>query len=352
MSSQLHRLAIAALAGLALQACGPSTYQGTDKLDFANRPVFEPLPTSGLVAGPFDRAEEVGVLVDGRLGPSGPHLNDAGFVVTAPRLAIPNRRNRNFGDIFYPDRRQEVLTFAPDRRLEITSTPWRGGEDIFQIDLKPRIDLPVTVWIVSGVFDTQRIQAMEGILRTLSIWRAERVGLGLSDIRIINSTGDPQAAENSDIPANPSENGHWRPLREEIGFEPDRLNIYWVNTVDSAATSGWSNFGLQIVMGRNTGDELLSHEIGHALSLTHINDLTASFDVTNVMHNASSTRQFMTEGQTARAQLDPRSSVWSILFLDVGQPIPNRQCDRDVVSGKCPAIDRRIWADGTFPANN
>lgn len=351
MSPPRHKLIVAALAGLALQACGPSDYKGTDKLDFTNRPVFEPLPTPALVAGPLDRAEEVGVLVDGRLGPSGPHLNDAGFLVTAARLAIPNRRNRNFGDIFYPDRRQEVLTFAPDRRLEVTSTPWRGGEDIFRIDLKPRVDLPVTVWIVVGPFNNQRIQAMEGILRTLSIWRAERVGLGFSDVRIIDATADPQAAQHRDIPGDPNEDDHWRPLREEIGFEPDRLNIYWVDTVNNSTSSGWSNFGLQIVMGMNTGDELLSHEIGHALSLTHINTLP-NFDVTNVMHNASSTRQFMTEGQTVRAQLDPRSSVWDILFVDVGQPVPTRQCDRDVVSGKCPAIDRRIWADGTFPANN
>jgi hypothetical protein len=114
---------------------------------------------------------------------------------------------------------------------------------------------------------------------------------------------------------------------------------------------GWSNFGAQIAMGLNTGDELLSHEIGHALSLTHVNAL-ANFDQTNVMHNASNTRRFLTEGQIVRAHMNSRSLLW-ILFLDVGQHPPGRDCEPDDFNGACPALDRRVWADGAgFPANN
>ena len=59
-----------------------SGYTGTDKIDFVNRTNIEPLPATA-AAGPVGPVgapvEEVGVLVDGRLAPSGPHVNDAGF---------------------------------------------------------------------------------------------------------------------------------------------------------------------------------------------------------------------------------------------------------------------------------
>jgi len=367
----IARIAAIGAACLALQSCdGGSNYTGTDKIDFANRTVIEPLPTSAVAAaapaapgaggGPlFDRVEEVGVLVDGRLGPSGPHVNDAGFTSMESRLAIPNRVS-NFFDIFYPDRRHEVFAFTRDRRLELVATPWTGREDIFKIEFKPRREFPVTIWIVTGPaptppsnlspFDAQRIHALEAVIRTLSIWRAERMGLGFSDVRILNATGNAQAAARANVPGNPTESDTWRPLREQIGFEAGRLNIYWVTTVDGNMTTGWSNFGPQIAMGQNTGDELLSHEIGHALSLTHVNNLP-TFDQTNVMHNASSTRQFLTEGQIVRAHMNSTSLLWT-LFLDVGQHPPGRDCGPDVTSGACPALNRRIWADGTMPANN
>jgi hypothetical protein len=95
---------------------------------------------------------------------------------------------------------------------------------------------------------------------------------------------------------------------------------------------------------------LLSHEIGHALSLTHVNELS-NFDQTNVMHNASSTRQFLTEGQIVRTHVNSNSILWR-LFVDVGQQPPGRDCEPEDFDGKCPALDRRVWADGSFPANN
>ena len=350
----------AAATCLALQSCDDNTgYTGTDKIDLVNRTNIEPLPTAAAAAaGPIGGlVEEVGVLVDGRLAPSGPHVNDAGFTSQASRLQIPNR-NSSFFDIFYPDRRREVIAFTRDRHPEFLYSPWTGGENIFTVEFKSRQDFPVTVWILTGPptnppgtpFDTQRVHAMEAILRTLSIWYQERMGLGFSDVRILNATADPQVPQRITVPGFPTELNTWLPLRDEIGFEAGRLNIYWVDTVNGNTTTGWSNFGPQIVMGMNTGDELLSHEIGHALSLTHVNSLP-NFDQTNVMHNASNTRQFLTEGQIVRANMNSTSILWT-LFLDVGQYPPGRDCVPEVTNGACPSLDRRVWADGTFAANN
>jgi hypothetical protein len=103
-------------------------------------------------------------------------------------------------------------------------------------------------------------------------------------------------------------------------------------------------------MGLNTGDELLAHEIGHAFSLEHVQG-QPTFDQTNVMHNASSTRQFLTEGQIVRAHMNSTSLLWT-LFLDVGQHPPGRDCAHNDANGACPALNRRVWSDGSTPANN
>jgi hypothetical protein len=96
-------LIAAGLTYLALKSCGgPDTYLDTDKIDFVNRKIVEPLPTAAVATAVRNDGlvEEVGVLIDGRLGPSGPHVNDAAFTTYANRLAIPNRIGPSFGDFF------------------------------------------------------------------------------------------------------------------------------------------------------------------------------------------------------------------------------------------------------------
>ena len=104
-----------------------------------------------------------------------------------------------------------------------------------------------------------------------------------------------------------------------------------------------------VALGSAVGFELASHETGHDFALTHIDDLTANFDQTNIMHSASNTRQFITEGQLFRAHLTSNSAI---NFLYAARPrLPMRNSLRDTSSDTCPPIEKRIWADGTFPAN-
>ena len=355
----------AGMLAVILSTCTPTEiYTGTDKIDFSNRPsvIVPPLPTAAAAAVTIPSSglfADAGVLVDGRVGPSGPHVNDAGFVSSDDRLQISNRIPRSFSDLFFPDQRREIIAFTNDRRPEFVSFLWQWGEDIVAIRFREPIGIPLTIWIVTGPFNQQRLHAQEAVLRTTSIWRRERAGLRfVNDIRIINATNNPQAANRANVPGNPTEANTWGPLRNQIGFEAGRLNVYWVNTVDGNTGTGWSNFGPQIVMGRLTGDELLVHEIGHALSLRHVNttdenspDVLAMFDDTNIMHNASNVRAFITEGQTVRMHMNPTSIVWTLL-PDVGQASPRPECPHLAFNGACPVIYRRIWADGAFPANN
>ncbi len=282
---------------------------------------------------------EVGVLVDGHDG--GGEVNDRGFLTSAATLEVSN---------LSAGVSNEVIGFTSQRPPRYVATPWtNAGSEVFALDFKPRIQVPVTVWIVKGPFAAQRQHAIEACIRTSAIWAAERVGVDFSTFQVIDATADPQAAAHFAFPNGDVGDSVWKPLRDDIGFTAGRLNIYWVETVNGADTSGWSNFGAQIAMGANTFDELLSHEIGHALSLTHT-DGTAGFDDTNVMWSGSIQRQFLTEGQLFRAHLNPSSIINAIYAARPGEM--TRACPfSTTATPQCPAIQRRLWADGTFPAN-
>jgi hypothetical protein len=261
---------------------------------------------------------EVGILLDGQDAAGA--VNDRGILTTAAALGV--------GELS-AGASNEVVGFTSERPPRYVATPWTSGNDSFPVAFNPRIEVPVTVWIVKGPFAAQRDHAIEACIRTSAIWRDERMGVEFSTFQVIDATAD-------------------QPLRDDIGFTAGRINIYWVDTVNGSTTSGWSNFGAQIAMGRNTGDELLSHEIGHGFSLTHT-DGNANFDVTNVMASASNTRQFLTEGQLFRAHLNPTSGVNAIYNARAGEL--TRACSFADASPQCPSIFRRLWADGAFPAN-
>lgn len=243
----------------------------------------------------------------------------------------------------------EAVAFTNNRPPAHIVTPWTTAEERFTVNFQGRIQIPVTVWIVKGPFAAQRDHAYEACMRTSAIWYAERMGIDFSPFEVKDATGDPQASAHFAFPNGDVGDSVWAPLRTDIGFDAGRLNIYWVDTVNGATTSGWSNFGAQVVMGRNTGDELLSHEIGHALSLTHTDGVPASFNTENVMWSASSTREFLTEGQLFRAHLNPSSILNAVYNARPG--LITRNCNFGADAPSCPAVAKRIWADGPLAAN-
>ncbi|HRC85787.1 MAG TPA: hypothetical protein PK413_09285 [Thermoanaerobaculia bacterium] len=302
------------------------------------------LPFAALATGCADRltpsgasGSEVGVLLDGR--DSAGEVNDRGFVSSASPIDVGN---------LSAGASNEVVGFTTLHPPRYVATPWTGGNDNFPVDFKPRIAVPVTVWIVHGPFDAQRQHAVEACIRTSAIWNAERMGVAFSTFEVRDATGDPDAPARSTFPNGDTNPQAWVDLQNDIGFTAGRLNIYWVNTVNGLTTNGWSNFGAQIAMGHNTGDELLSHEIGHAFSLTH-SDGAATFDATNVMWSASNSRQFLTEGQLFRAHLNPSSILNAVYAARPGEL--TRNCNFGDATASCPASNRRLWADGAFPAN-
>jgi hypothetical protein len=282
--------------------------------------------------------QPVGLLIDAQN--SAGFVNDHAVITTRPEIFTTNYRLSADSN--------EITGFTNDRPPKHVMTPWTADRDTFDVTFAPLIRIPVTVWIVKGPFDEQRLHAIDACIRTSAIWQAERMGVEFGPFEIRDATGDPEAAAHHAFPNGDLGDSVWQPLRDDIGFIPNRLNIYWVDTVNGATGNGWSNFGAQIAMGRNSGDELLSHEIGHAFSLTHTNG-DPNFDVQNIMASFSNTRQYISEGQLFRSHVNPTSVLNSLYNARPGEII--RSCLYGSNDALCPAIHKRIWADGSFPAN-
>ena len=281
-----------------------------------------------------------GLIVDGQ--DSTGVVNDRYFASTNTTIHV--------GQLSLSTETNEVVGFINDRPPKYLNTPWKNSSDIFSLDFPSVIRIPVTVWIVKGPFADQRQHAIEACIRTSAIWHNERMGVIFSPFNIIDATGDPDASAHYAFPnGDQGDYVGWKPLRDGIGFVSGQLNIYWVDTVDGNTDWGWSNFNAQIAMGKDTGDELLVHEIGHAFSLEHINGF-ANFNDENIMHNASNTRQYVTEGQLFRSHLNP-NSVLNVLY-NARPGEFTRTCNNSTTATPiCPAIQKRIWSDGGFPAN-
>lgn len=282
--------------------------------------------------------EEWGALVDGTK--AGANVNDARYTHTEQSRGVGNF-------VSGAGSNEEVIVFTRRRPLKmVENVAWTSGSnDVANVTLSSEVGVPVTVWIVQGPFGTQRDLAIDHCVTTAAILRDERMGLRFSQFEIVDATGDPDAANYTDFDCSMRAG-----IQADIGERADRINVYWVDTVDGGTSRGQAcSIGSDFVaMGRTANDELLIHEFGHNFDLRHV-DGQATFDDTNIMDSASSTRAFITEGQLVRAHLNPPSAINDTYGARPGEP--TRTCSHNADTNDCPVLNTRIWADGAFPAN-
>lgn len=277
---------------------------------------------------------ENGILVDGQFA-SGT-TDDRAFASTSATTSI--------GDVRASQ--GEVIAFTNFRPVAITTpVTWTKFGDTVTVPFANEIRIPVKVWIVKGPFATQQTRAINTCITTSGIWNSERMGVAFSPFEIVDATGNAKAATYFAFDCSKKAG-----IQADIGKTAGRINIYWVDTVDGGTGRGnacaiGSDF---VAIGSANGLELLSHELGHDFALQHI-DGQATFDQTNIMHSASNTRQFITEGQLVRKHLRTNSALNFVYNARPGQP--TRNCDHNQTDTQCPALNKRIWADGSFPAN-
>ena len=149
--------------------------------------------------------QPVGVMVDGQ--DSGSQINDRTVISAASAIGV--------GGLSASPQTNEVTGFTNDRPPKYLSTPWTGGTDAFNLDFRPVIGIPVTVWIVKGPFATQRQHAIEACIRTSAIWHNERRGVIFTPFTIIDATGDPEAPAHYAFPNGDAGDVVWKPLRDD-----------------------------------------------------------------------------------------------------------------------------------------
>jgi hypothetical protein len=293
---------------------------------------------------------DIGALVDGVRG--GVQVNDEGYVHLPPAGF--------FGVLFpavpladFTSGPGEVIAFAHRRPpILLPDVAWSPASNSVDVAFDDPYRIDVHVWIVDPSSELPAA-VLEAGLTTSLIWDKERQGLAFGTFEPHDATTDPDAAQFLDFHCGLADT-----IQSAIGYVDGAVNVYYVTTVDFGLGAGtgsgvWCGNAPSVIgMGRSTSDHLLAHELGHALSLSHTNENTLHFDGTNVMHNSSGVRQYLTEGQTFRAVYNPGSAINAIYDVRAGSP--TRACSHSYVESNelCPAVQTRVWADGaSWPPN-
>lgn len=292
---------------------------------------------------------ESGILVSAHQGSD---FEDKAFPVTVGSSI-------NVGPLTAAAQRNEVIGFTAGRAPAITlMAPWTAGRDTVPLQFPPEIQIAITVFIIDPPSSQQAVA--NHCTSAVAMWLAERTGVsfgttGCDDIRDeTNATSLSQyRGRGTGFRCSGQAN-----LQRLLPPVPGRINVYIVNKVIPEGLPGGPGWGVTcapdfIALGSAAIDGTFVHELGHAFSLIHTNGM-ASFDSNNVMVSVSGTRMYFTEGQTFRAHFTPavppdqEGSALNVVYPD-RSGLPVRDCD--VKKEPCPALERRIWADGILGPN-
>ena len=323
---------IATFSGLSIdKAANGYTFMATATFDTIESLPFDVLSAPDIVRFHNTADYEVGAVLDGA---------NSGFVNDLTLVSGDSTVSFVFEASGVSD---EAVGFTQGRPPEIvTQIPWTTGPDTIDVTFRDPIRIPVTAWIVAEPFAALEARAISQSITTTSVWDNERMGVEFEEFEIVDATQDPDAPQI----LNTTQCQQQATAETLIGKRSGRVNIYYVNTVDGGRGRGYScSSGDVIFMADQSGDELLVHEIGHSFGLGHIDGL-ASYGPTNVMHSASSVRQYLTEGQVFRSHFDTFTALNQI--YGVVPPIV-RFCPDFLVNSGCPELGLRLWADGFIP---
>lgn len=246
----------------------------------------------------------------------------------------------------------EVIVMSDDNALEIVSPVnlWTEAvSDRLTVDLQAPLTLPLRIWSVHG--DHQLVQQKaEADLAWANVAFGDSHAGIVFPAEFTDKTGDADSAKSYAYC-----NLHME-IIQDIGYEPGKLNVYYVDRVLEASPTSvgvWcGTFGVgAIILVENTAPiSTLAHELGHALSLGHVDavDLDADgnpdFELwTNVMSTGSDSgiTPTFTEGQAFRVNAN-ESSFLNAIGVRSGV---TRNCAEGDYNWMCPAVTLDLPSD-------
>lgn len=239
----------------------------------------------------------------------------------------------------------EVVIMSDDNALEVVEpvSVWtEAAGDRLTVDLKDPLSLPLRIWSVHGDHQSVQQQAEADLA-----WA--NVAFGDSHAGIIFPAEYTDKTEDADPTNSYAYCNLHMDIIEDIGYETGKLNVYYVDRVlenGPTAVGAWcGTFGRGgIILIENTAPiSTLAHELGHALSLEHIDDVDLDADGrpdfemwTNIMSTGSNPALTPTfsEGQAFRVNINERSFINAIgVRSDV-----IRHCAAGEHNRVCPAV--------------
>ena len=213
----------------------------------------------------------------------------------------------------------ELVAFTPGRAPVLVTPTWTPRRDTVTVRFPGVVRLPMTIWVVKAPFDStyQLVQRhIEGVRLSLEA----NAGVGLGDVRIVDATGFPAAADyQADIIA--CELASYNP----IGRDEGRLNAYYLGNATTKGivpSAAYCENGMMEIypLAWDRWPTVLAHEIGHGM-LGGYHETVPD----NLMHFRGN-GYGLTQGQLYRAHFSESSILNSSMF-QVYPQAQQRRCD-------------------------
>ena len=284
--------------------------------------------------------EEVGVLFDGR--DHSESFNDRRALATANAQGVVTiAAGTNVGGAFG----RTLTAFSRGRSPTTLSLNWTAGPDNSQVVMDPEVGFRVTFWILAPGFDTLRTRAAQAVVDLNALYLRERTGLRVTGVTFNDATSNPATSTLLD-----AQSGNQVQYVNQIGRTAGEMNVYVTSTVQGSNNRAftWDGTPLMTIASNVLIGALIGHEFGHSFVLAHVGP--PDFDGQNIMSpGVDPTLPFFSEGQIFNMHRHPSSMVNALFNAHPGRPL--LACPGDATPD-CPATRRRLWPDGSLPAND
>jgi hypothetical protein len=251
---------------------------------------------------------------------------EIGFIMKSGSSYTLQRVTSHSNTLTTPNDAFTLYAFTPSRPMIELSVPANTSTMNPGIFTFPQaVVFPVKVWIVSGDSASVVRRAANAISAANATWDANKVGAHFGRV-VYQDVSRNRLSPNF---VNFWPNSAWlAALQTLIGCTPGYVNVYYVGGVGIPGSSPYqystsygntcgmigsseilaeSCFPLSIVLGSQTSNQILCHEMGHLFALEHP-DRLANFDATNFMWPYSATRTEFTAGQVFRINKQSNSA--------------------------------------------